>query len=451
MDPTLRQIADYASNFTFSNLPSDVIIDCKKRLVDVIACAVAAYNKKPCAIARHMAMQHAPLPQAQLIGTTHFSSLEMVAFANGVMIRYLDGADTYPGGGGHGSDCWAGILAVAQFNKSTLQETITAVTLAYEIFYHLFQAGNFREHGLDNVLYATVGTTVGVCHLLKLNEQQTANAVSIALTGHLPMGVARTGALSMWKSGASGNAARNGVFAARLAQLDFDAPAQPFEGVRGLFEITKKFTWPLLPTQATDTYALSLSHMKSYLCDYHSQTPILAAMQLHQKCCVDEIAHVHIQTYWFAWNEVASEKEKWHPSNRETADHSMPWIVAGVLTDGLFSEKIFESYRLVDADLHALAEKISIDVNEGLTEKFPDRMPCIMTITTHQGKKFEVQVDMPHGHFLNPLQVGDIENKFKSLTLHHYKPEQADRILSLIWNMELNQPIDQILKEVVIL
>ena len=64
----------------------------------------------------------------------------------------------------------------------------------------------------------------------------------------------------------------------------------------------------------------------------------------------------------------------------------MPWIVAGVLTDGLFSEKIFESYRLVDADLHALAEKISIDVNEGLTEKFPDRMPCIMRITTLQGK-----------------------------------------------------------------
>jgi 2-methylcitrate dehydratase len=191
--------------------------------------------------------------------------------------------------------------------------------------------------------------------------------------------------------------------------------------------------------------------MKSYLCDYHSQTPILAAMQLHQQCRVDEIAHVHIQTYWFAWNEVASEKEKWHPSNRETADHSMPWIVAGVLTDGLFSEQIFESHRLVDADLHALAEKISIDVSDGLTQQFPDRMPCIMTITTHQGKKFEVQVDMPHGHFLHPLQVGDIDNKFKSLTRHHYKPEQADRILSLIWHMDLNQPIDQILKEVVIL
>jgi len=98
-----------------------------------------------------------------------------------------------------------------------------------------------------------------------------------------------------------------------------------------------------------------------------------------------------------------------------------------------------------------LTEKISIDVNEGLTEKFPDRMPCIMTITTYQGKKFEVQVDMPHGHFLNPLEVCDVENKFKSLTLHHYKPEQADRILSLIWNMELNQTIDQIFKEVVIL
>ena len=451
MDQTLQQIARYASNFTFSNLSSDVILDGRKRLIDVVACAVAAYDKKPSAIARQMAMQHAALPQAQLIGTHHFSSVEMAAFANGVMIRYLDGADTYPGGGGHGSDCWAGILAVAQFKKSTFQEIITAITLAYEVFYRLFQAGNFREHGLDNVLYVTVGTAVGVCHLLKLNEQQIAHAVSMALTGHLPMGVARTGVLSMWKSGASGNAARNGVFCAMLAQLDFDAPAQPFEGVRGLFEITKKFTWPLLPSKPTDIYALSMSHMKSYLCDYHSQTPILAAMQLHQQCRVEDIAHVHIQTYWFAWNEVASEKEKWHPSNRETADHSMPWIVAGVLTDGVFSEQIFEAHRLVDTNLHAMAEKITIDVNDALTKQFPDRMPCIMTITTNQGEKFEMKVDMPHGHYLHPLQASDIKNKFKMLTRQHYKTEQADRILSMIWQMDLNEPIDQIFKEVVIL
>jgi 2-methylcitrate dehydratase PrpD len=42
-----------------------------------------------------------------------------------------------------------------------------------------------------------------------------------------------------------------------------------------------------------------LAHMKQFLCDYHSQTPILAAMQLHQELHGESIESVVVHTYGF--------------------------------------------------------------------------------------------------------------------------------------------------------
>jgi len=36
---------------------------------------------------------------------------------------------------------------------------------------------------------------------------------------------------------------------------------------------------------------------------------------------------VTVHTYWFAWSEIGSEPEKWHPTTRESADHSLPYIL----------------------------------------------------------------------------------------------------------------------------
>ena len=48
---------------------------------------------------------------ARIIGTDHRTLPELAAFANGVMVRYLDANDAYPGGGDHPSDMLPAILA----------------------------------------------------------------------------------------------------------------------------------------------------------------------------------------------------------------------------------------------------------------------------------------------------------------------------------------------------
>src|SRR3954463_4388073 len=100
MDSTVQRIADYAQGLTFADLPPAVVHDCKRRLLDTLGVALAAHDAEPSAIARKLAQRVNDPNGATVLGTAHRTLPELATFANGVMIRYLDGNDTYPGGGG---------------------------------------------------------------------------------------------------------------------------------------------------------------------------------------------------------------------------------------------------------------------------------------------------------------------------------------------------------------
>src|SRR5690606_5444654 len=105
------RIADFAAGLRFEHLDASVAHDCKRRLIDALGCGVAAFDAPPSRIARGLAARVALPGGASVLGTTHRTLPELAAFANGVMIRYLDGNDTFPGGGGHPSDVMAAVLA----------------------------------------------------------------------------------------------------------------------------------------------------------------------------------------------------------------------------------------------------------------------------------------------------------------------------------------------------
>ena len=81
-DATVRRIADYVSGLGFSDLPSDAIHACKRRIVDTLGCAVAAFDAEPCRIARAVALRSEAAGGARLLGTARRALPELAAFAN---------------------------------------------------------------------------------------------------------------------------------------------------------------------------------------------------------------------------------------------------------------------------------------------------------------------------------------------------------------------------------
>jgi 2-methylcitrate dehydratase len=440
-DSTIRGIAEYVSNLSFSDLPDAAVHACKRRIADTLACGIAAFDAEPSVIARAMALR-ADVPHgARVLGTARRALPELVAFANGVMTRYLDGNDCFPGGGGHPSSVIAPVLAAAQVVDAEGRDVIAAIAAGYEVHRALHESLRVMTKGLDHAFYVAIASAAASARILRLDLSQTANAIALAVTGNLPLGVTRRGHLSMWKGAAEANAARNGLFAALLAQAGMTGPERAFEGKLGLHELTGPVDLGRLRREPP---ALIEADMKFLITEYHSQGPLMAALKLRAGLDADAIETIHIRTYEFAYKEIGSGREKWRPSTRETADHSLPYIVAAALVDGSFSDAIFAPDRFTDRRVLALADRITIAEDAEFTRQFPHKFRSHVEITMKDGAARAAGLDYPHGHHEDPMTDAEVCDKFAMLAGRKLRPIQIERALKRIWSFEKCTRIDDL-------
>ena len=443
MDDNVNRIADYAHAFKYSDVPPAVLHDCKRRVLDTLGVALAAYHAEPSTIARQLAQRVSDPKGATVIGTAHRALPELATFANGVMMRYLDGNDTYPGGGGHPSDILAAVLAMADATHADGKAVIAATVLAYEIYGSLFEAVVMRERGMDHAFYTAVASAVGAAKILGLSRDKIAQAITLAITPNLPLEVTRRGNLSMWKGCAAANGARNGVFAALLAAGGMTGPDEPVEGGHGLRELTGKFDLPQF-TSSGGNYRITQANIKRFLSEYHSQGPIGLALQLRSQLKAEDIAAVEVFTYWFAWSEIGSEPEKWRPRTRETADHSLPFMLAGVLLEGRFSDEFFEPAYLVNPAMHQMADRVKVTEDPAFSKRFPAFLPCRMEITLRDGTRKTATIDYPRGHYKNPLGDDELFAKFRELAARVLEKVQIDDLLEQVMRLEHSDNLEKL-------
>ena len=100
MDKTTELLSSYARSLTFEDLGPEVVHQVKRTLIDTLGCALGGFSSQPAQIARDVALKVSSTTPSRILGTESYSSPDMAAFANGVMLRYLDCNDSYfsPGG-----------------------------------------------------------------------------------------------------------------------------------------------------------------------------------------------------------------------------------------------------------------------------------------------------------------------------------------------------------------
>jgi len=240
MDNTSSRIVDFAISARDASFSASAVDACKRSLVDTFACALGAFDTPLAHKARHTAGRYkGGQPAAQVWGCDWTASVEMAAYANGVMLRLLDLSDAYRKKcGGHPSDVVAAIAAAADACNSSGAEVIAATIAAYEIYCACCDAVDLNALGWDQPVYGVVASAMGAGMLFGLGREQMGQALSLALAPNLALLQTRRGSLSNWKNCAGANAARNGMFAVLLAREGYTGPEEVFEGPHGLFEIT---------------------------------------------------------------------------------------------------------------------------------------------------------------------------------------------------------------------
>ncbi len=443
MASTIDHIADYAHALRYSDLSAEAVRHCKRCTIDAFGVALGAFEVEPSRIARAMAQRTSVAPGARIIGTAHRTLPELAAFANGVMTRYFDGNDVYPGGGGHPSDMLAAILAVADLKGADGRTIVTSIVLAYEVYYALWQATHMRLKGMDNVYYTAVGGAAGAAKVLGLDRARIAEAVAIAAAANVAVDATRYGRLSMWKGCAGPDAARNAVFAALLAEAGMTGPEKVFEGKHGLENLVGRFE--LAPFAGNGRpFRITEVTIKYFLSEGHSQSPITAALELSRQVTAEDIESVTIHTYKFAHEIIGSGAEKWRPVTREDADHSMPYVVAAVLIDRGFSDDIFAAERLRDPKLLKLIDRIEVREDPALTQLATDKLPCRMEIRTRSGERKVAEVDYPRGHHLNRMSDDEVNDKYRGVARRTLSKDRVERALDALWHLDTAANLDAI-------
>ena len=435
MDAIVEQLVAHAFHSRWDRPPFQIVHECKRRVIDTLGCAIAAFDSEPARIARGLASRVDAPDGARILGTQHRTLPELATFANGVMARYLDGNDVYPGGGGHPSDVISAVLALADSAAIGGRPALNAIALGYDVHYALFHGLRIFEKGFDHPFYTALSTSIAACRILRLDKKQTANAISLAVTPNLALGVTRRGNLSMWKGVASGNAARNGVFAALLAGAGMTGPDRPFQGALGLKNIVPEVALPAL-SDTDQTFRILRADTKYYVTEFHSEAPIMMALKLRGKIDIEFIEKIAIATYKFAYEEIGSGPEKWRPTTRETADHSMPYIVAAVLVDGKFADDIFEPAHFTDPRILAVADKITIIEDPNLTRQLPARFPCRLDIHLKDGTVKSASMPYPRGHHDDPMLDDEVSEKFRKLASRTLRAEQVEIALICLWQTD---------------
>ena len=438
MDKTTNLICSYALGLKFGDLGPETVHQAKRTIIDTLGCAMGGFSSRPAEIARGMALKVTSSSPSRILGADSYSSPDMAAFANGVMLRYLDCNDSYfSPGGGHPSDMIPAALAQAGPAGCDGPTFLTSVVLAYEVFCRLSDQVVASELGWDQGMFGVIGAACAAGKALGLDQEQLGHAISLALVPHLPLGVTRTGELSMWKGCAGASAAKAGVFAAQLAAEGITGPAEPFEGRRGLWAqaVGRSVEIDGL-ARGSQSFAICETTFKSYPSQIHTQGPIALSLELRPQLNVEDIASIMVHAYRAAADTRISNPEKWAPKTRETADHSIPYLIAAALQDGAVTADSFSDQRLRDPSLAALVNKVVIREDEEYTRKYPAEFNCRVDVATRAGETYSAGTAYPKGHRSNPMTDSEVEAKFRNLSAERLADSQCDRALDAAWSLD---------------
>jgi 2-methylcitrate dehydratase len=448
--PLAERLAAYADRLRFDDLDAATIEQVKSFVIDTIGCGIAAFDEKAVRICRDVAFAAGAGPST-VIGTDRRVAPDLAAFANGAAFRYYDLNDAYVGGlSGHPSDNIAPCLAVAEAERASAAELITAIVLAYEVTCRLIDTLDVTARGWDTPVFSLPAVALAAGKLMKLPPDRLAQAVALALNDHIPMGQTRAQTLSDWKGLADAEAGRNALFAATLARAGLTGPAPIFEGRKGIFALV---TGPAeVDVDAFggrgNPFKIHQCGLKSYPAVIYSQTAIVAGIAVAKQVGdLERIAAIEIASTRRGHQQAGSEPEKWAPQTRETADHSLPYITARAMFDGDIDNDSYAPDKLNDPRILAFMRKISVTADPEFDKNRGNAPPTRITATLDDGRRVTHTVANMPGFVGQPMSRADIERKFRSNVGKRWPAERTAAVLASLWALDRAEDVGRLLGE----
>ncbi len=445
-DQVLLDIADYVAKFKITS--KDAYATAHYCLLDTLGCGFEALDYPACTKLLGPVVPGTAVPNgAKVPGTPYQLDPIQAAFNIGAMIRWLDFNDTWLAAEwGHPSDNLGGILATADWLSRTavatgkppltVRDVLTAMIKAHEIQGVIALENSFNRVGLDHVVLVKVATTAVVAQMLGLTRDEIVNAVSLAWVDGQSLRTYRhapnTGSRKSWAAGDATSRAVRLALIAKTGEMGY--PSVLSAKTWGFYDVLFK-SQPFKFQRPYGSYVMENVLFKiSFPAEFHAQTAVEGAMQLHPKVKdrLDDIAKITIRTHESAIRIIDKKGPLDNPADR---DHCIQYMIAVPLIHGRLTAADYEDRVAKDPRIDALRAKMTCVEDKKFSKDYldPDKRSIANAITVEfkDGTKLkEVVVEYPIGHKRRRVEgMPVLIEKFRTNLARRFAAKQQQSIL----------------------
>jgi 2-methylcitrate dehydratase len=404
-------------------------------LIDSIAVAMGALKHPAAQAARRHAYRFPAAEGCVIWGSGERTTPELAALVNGVLLRCYDYNDFFVGerNSGHASDMVSAVVASAEWANVSGAKLLSALAVGYEVVGAAYDAFSTAPGGWDYTNLTAIGATAAIACLIGLDPRQAREALAMTVIPHFASDEIESGDLNsrgdltMWKRFNGADAARNALQACLLASVGVEGAVRPFVGRLGFIQklaakpddcvpvLRARLDANRAPSRVTQTY------MKRWPVGSLAQSAIQAALEARAKVGdLGAIKQVRVFAEEGAYEHlVRIRKDPWHPVSRETADHSLPYVVAAAVLDGYVRSESFDPDRVHDGVRRRfLEDKVVVasapelgTLAGGKLKRAQAGYLSRVEIETADGKVVHGAAAPPPGHPKHPFSEADLDEK----------------------------------------
>jgi 2-methylcitrate dehydratase PrpD len=433
-----QNLARFIVETGWNDIPEPVRHEAKRALLNFFAVALAGCRADAVEIALQSLAEFSDRRQATVIGRGERMDALSAAFLNAAAANVLDFCDTHLPTVIHPTaHLAAALFALAELRRVTGPELLAAFILGCEIQCRIGVAvspGHYTKGWHITATCGVFGAAAGAGKLLGLDDKRMVSALGSAATQSSGLCECLG-----WpaKSIGVGNAARNGLWSALLADKGFEGPAEPIAGAQGFLNaMAEPPVWSALTEGLGETWELAQNAIKPYPCGVVIH-PVL-------DCVLDwrrDHPGVAVERVVVRGNPLLAQRtDRPDISTGRESQVSVQHAVAAALVQGRAGLEQFTDECVGDPAVIAMRGNVEV-VRDGAIPTAAAQVE----LWTHDGTKHALATSAARGSPGNPMSDRNIEDKLRAIAEAWQPGYDVEPLIDMVWTLERSDDVSKLL------
>jgi 2-methylcitrate dehydratase PrpD len=424
-----ESLARFVVATRWEDIPTPVRHQAKRSLLNFFAVALAGCRSGPVEMALASLAEFSGGRQATLVGRSERIDALSAAFLNAAGANVHDFCDTHLRTVIHPTAPVApAVLALAELRKLSGPGLLLAFILGNEVQARIGLAISPSHYNRGWHITSTLGVfgaAAGCGKLVKLDAQKMVWALGAAATQS--SGLCECLGTPA-KSLSVGNAARNGLWAALLAEKGFDGPPEPLAGEQGFYHALAETPDLSVVTEGFgEIWEIMATSYKPYPCGFVIHPVLDCVLDWRRDHPTAEVTRVVVRGNPL----LGLRTDRPDVSTGRESQVSVQHAVAAALVTGKAGLDQFTDACVRNPRVLALRGKVAVERDDAFST-----ISAAVDITTADGITHKLAQPAARGSDVNPLSDADLEEKLRTAAAGWDPRHDIAPLISAIWSLD---------------